>query len=176
MRPAFYWQIRCSPDPRDLEEIMTNKIMAACATLLLTASLHAADNTSNHSTTPFSGSTVNPCTGEPIQYFGSCRNTSKTQMTNEAAKTRTHTVCEAHGITPSGTIHRFTTNTKFETETPFAMCGYEQQYDEKVRVVSFGSDPNFFLNVTFHVRVNEQCQTEVSISDMDGECRGSGNP
>lgn len=153
---------------------MTNKIMAACAVLLLAASAHASENTSQHTTTPFTGATVNPCNGEPIQYFGTCQNTSNTHADDDSTRVRTHMVCEAHGVAPDRTLYRFLTNTKHETTTTGG-CGFEEEIRDRVRVISFGREQNFFLNATIRLRVNEQCQVVVEEVELEPQCRAGGN-
>lgn len=150
-------------------------LFAAAALLLATAAGAQTTNESTHTPKqPFGGVTVNPCTGEPIQYFGSCQFMVKEQTDRTGAvKTRTHTLCEAHGITPDFNIHRFLINNKEVVETSGA-CGFEQDLRQTVKVISSGVRPNFFLELLVHTRVNENCQTEIESVEARPDCRGVG--
>ena len=151
---------------------MTNKILTTCAALLLAGSIHAADNTTTHTTTPFNGSIVNPCTGQPIQFFGTCHYTIKEQTTNDGvSRTREHLVCEGHGITPTGTIHRVLINNKDSVRID--ACDQDFVTHETLKLISFGKEPNYFLDSQIVMETNNQCMPDLTIV-QDAECRGAG--
>jgi hypothetical protein len=150
------------------------KINILLATALLIASAAGAStNESTHTTQPFGGTTVNPCTGEPIQYFGTCHLMAKESTDRDGAvSTRTHMLCEAHGITPDFQIHRFLTGGTEVVDTSTG-CGFEQKIRQTVKVISTGVRPNFFLETLVHLRINESCETEILSIESNPECRGA---
>jgi hypothetical protein len=112
---------------------------------------------------PYSGTTVNPCNGETVDFSGSIHFHEKTQI---AIDGRIHFVSNNNfnasgrgrstGITYNigGTMN---TNSKFPS--------YPISFRQKSRFISTGSAPNFFTTFAFHVNgagVQTQVSTESS--------------
>ena len=122
---------------------------------------------------PFSGITVNPCSGEPIVYSGSCHTVSHTRTSADGTDFDVHENCHATGEGALGNSYVVALNSMLRSETPLG-CGTSQRFREISRFITSRATQNFVMTVTFVVTVDENCQPHVEIDETETECRGRG--
>jgi hypothetical protein len=144
--------------------IVRSFLMFAPLALLVTMSAHAQMVTSSR---PYSGSTSNPCNGEPVNFSGTIHFMEKTQISNDG---RIHYVANntfnASGVGQytganyniGGTMN---TNSKFPS--------YPIKFNQRSRFISTsGAAPSFHSTFSFHVN-GSGVQTQVSTTS---DCKG----
>lgn len=118
---------------------------------------------STSTSSPFSGFTINPCSGEPIVYEGVCHTVTQSSgaITN----------CHGVGTGALGNEYHFSTNSRLNTE---GTCPSTTQVTERTRFITTRVTQNFFLTMNMLVTTDANCVPTVIVSDTEADCKGRG--
>lgn len=131
------------------------------------------DNETVNQRTPFTGAAVNPCSGEPIVFTGSCHSVVHTRTSADGVNFDVHQSCHAAGEGALGNSYTMNVNSMLRSQAPVA-CGTSQRFRQMTRFITSRVTQNFVMTVTFVVTVDENCQPHVEVDRTESECRGRG--
>jgi len=134
------------------------------APLALLVTMSASAQMVNESR-PYSGTTVNPCNGEPVAFSGSIHFLEKTQISTDG---RIHYIAN-NNFSASGTgqstLVRYNLSATMNTNSKFP--SYPISFRQRTRFVSTGTAPSFNATFAFHVNGNG-IQTQVT---TESDCK-----
>ena len=137
-------------------------VRTAIVSLGLAATMSVSAQQVNESR-PYSGTTVNPCNGESVNFSGTIHFLEKTQIASDG---RIHyianNVFNASG-TGQSTFSGYNIGGTMNTNSKFP--SYPIKFNQRTRFISNGTAPSFWSTFVFHVNGNG-VQTQVTtVSD-----------
>ena len=115
--------------------------------------------------TPYSGTTTNPCNNETVNFSGTMRRHEKTQVSSDG---RIHFVAN-NNLTASGTGsfgHRYSINATMTTNSKFPY--FPIAFRQRSKFISSTGAPNFHLTVAYHLNGAGIQTSATTTSDCNG--------
>jgi hypothetical protein len=121
------------------------------------------------STTEFSGSAVNNCTGEVVGLTGELHSVTRVTTDQGGVHVLMHFNAQnVQGVSPDGQVYRATRNLGLVVNGDG--IPYSTTAVQSFNLVSKASAPNFLVHVTSHITVNAGGETTVEVVNVSGEC------
>lgn len=134
-----------------------------------------ATTTTTNETIPFTNTVLNPCTLDQVTFQGNIH-MSSTLTTNSSGGTHVKTHINFQNVsgtgTPSGLNYNFRTTTN-QVDNDNDGPQSEMTVISTARIISQGSQLNYFLRLVFHVTINANGQTTSTVTESKMECRGN---
>jgi hypothetical protein len=123
-------------------------------------------------TMPINVTIENACTGEIVDFTGSCHNIRTiTPNKNGGEQQSFISICQATGVGET-TGTPYILSAEGPTVMTFNAGGNTQTAHEDFQVISVGSAPNFVIHTLFHITINPDGTTTSSVDTITSECRG----